>query len=214
MPHSTTSTSSIRGPQAGSSGARPRSAGAETRRGCTLTYADPTSATSSRRTSRQRSNVSRESTWTTATSPKRSTARPGAPSASPWNSRYALRSVRAASSARRRIASAIRRGLEIEQLRVAAVERQQLFVAAGLDQRALLKDQYSVGLTNRREAVRDEDGGSAVRQLAQPRKQLELGSGIQRGRRLVQDQDLRLAHERPTQRHLLPFPTAQVDPAV
>src|SRR4051812_13564192 len=62
--------------------------------------------------------------------------------------------------------------------------------------------------------MRDEDSRAAVRQLLQARKQLILRSSIECRRRLVQDQDLRFTHERATQRHLLPFATAQVHATV
>src|SRR5437660_12457934 len=102
----------------------------------------------------------------------RSTARPGMPSAVPWKSRYAFRSARCASGARRRTASAIGRGLEIEQLRVPAAELQELFVRARLDQTALLEDQDAVRLAHRRKAMRDEDRRAPMRQLAQAPEQL------------------------------------------
>src|SRR5258708_6709332 len=108
----------------------------------------------------------------TMTWSKRSMAKPGAPSASPCKSRYAVRSVRWASGARRRTASAIGRGLEIEQLRVPPAERQQLFVGARLDQAPLLENEDAVRLAHRRKPMRDEDRDAPVAQLAQPSKQL------------------------------------------
>src|SRR5260370_31178792 len=107
-------------------------------------------------------------------------AKPGIPSASPWKSLYAVRSLPPKTAARRATASAIGCGLKIEQLRVAAPQRQQLFVSTRLDQAALLEDQNPVGLAHRRKAVRDEDRRPTVRQLAQSREQPVLSLCVPR----------------------------------
>src|SRR5436309_3093994 len=78
----------------------------------------------------------------------------------------------------------------------------------------MLEDQNPVGLPNGRKAVRNEDRRPTVRQLLQAREQLVLSLGVQGGRWLVEDQDLRFAHERATQSDFLPLTTTQVDAAV
>src|SRR5438445_4247429 len=100
-------------------------------------------------------------------------ARPGKPSPAPLIRRYAV----PPSPRRRASASSIRRRLEIEQLRVAAADREQLLVRTLLDQAAVFKDQDAVGAADGREAVRDEDGRPSVGQLLQTREQLVLCLG-------------------------------------
>src|SRR5262249_30919484 len=156
----------------------------------------------SRKSGTHSSTTACESAWTTTTSSNASTDIPGTPSPAPLARRNAFVP---GGAGRRSSASAIRRCLEIEELRVSSAERHQLLVPARFDQSALLEDQDAVGLSHRREAVRDEDCRAPVRQLLQTGKQLELGPRIERGRRLVEDQNLRLAHKRSPQGHLLPF---------
>jgi hypothetical protein len=50
--------------------------------------------------------------------------------------------------------------------------------------------------------------------LAEPEEHLVLRPGIQRRRRLVQNQELRVTHVGPRQRHLLPLATREIHPAV
>ena len=60
--------------------------------------------------------------------------------------------------------------------------------------------------------MRNEDGRAAPGQGAEALEDRVFGFGVERGGRLVEDQDVSLvAHEGAGQRHLLPLPARQLD---
>src|SRR5947209_2461435 len=89
------------------------------------------------------------------------------------------------------------------EARVAALERDQLVVRATLDDLAAVEDDDLVGVSDGREAVGDRDRRAA---LGQPVERLlygALGLGVERARRLVEDQDGRVAQDRAGDRDAL-----------
>jgi hypothetical protein len=100
--------------------------------------------------------------------------------------------------------------LHLIQGSVAPAPRDELGVAARLDDLAAFEHQDLVGHAYCREAVADQQCRLAGHQLAEPREQLVLRRGIQRRGRLVQDDQGRIAHEGPGQRHLLPLASRQL----
>src|SRR3989449_1011682 len=110
--------------------------------------------------------------------------------------------------------SAVPGRLQGEQLGVQPAPRHELLVCPLVHQLAPLQYQDAVGHPHRGEAVRDEHGHAALCELGEPQEHLILRPRVQRRRGLVQDQDLRIAHVSPPQRHLLPLAARQVDAAV
>ncbi len=62
--------------------------------------------------------------------------------------------------------------------------------------------------------MRDQQRHFAARQIVEAREHLRLGHRIQRGRRLVQDQHLRVAQISPRQREFLPLAAGKIDAAL
>jgi len=62
-----------------------------------------------------------------------------------------------------------------------------------------------------REAMRDEQRHLAAGQLSKALEHLILAAGVEGRRRLVENQQLRVAQVRSRQRQLLPFPARQID---
>ena len=89
--------------------------------------------------------------------------------------------------------------------------REQLLVRADRLDRAVGEHDDAVGHAHAREAVRDQHRGLAARQLLEALEHLELGARVERRRRLVEDQHLRVAHVGARDRDLLPFAAGQVD---
>src|SRR6266702_4728663 len=82
----------------------------------------------------------------------------------------------------------VRGGLQGEKLGVAARKAHELGVGALLGQPALVEQEDAVGLPDRGEAVRDENGGAPLGERAQPGEQLVFGLGVERRGGLVQDE--------------------------
>src|SRR2546422_11779480 len=98
----------------------------------------------------------------------------------------AKRAIRAASRGRRdvqvdilgeNVLPGIGGRLQSEQARIAAVESHQLLVRSLFDQAAVLQEQDSVGAADRREAMRDVDGGAGPRQRVDAFEELVLRPG-------------------------------------
>ena len=85
----------------------------------------------------------------------------------------------------------------------AAALGDELVEGAGLDDAALVEHQDAVGVADRGEAVGDHEGGAALHDLVERRLQLALGRGVERARRLVEDQDRRVLEERAGDRQAL-----------
>ena len=59
----------------------------------------------------------------------------------------------------------------------------------------LVEHDDAVGLADRRQTVRDDEGGAALQQLTQRVLDDDLGLRVDVGRRLVQDEDARLGDD-------------------
>ena len=118
-----------------------------------------------------------------------------------------------------RSAAAVRRGLDAVELGVLAAAGHQVFVGADFDQVGAVEDDDDAGHAHGAEAVRDQDRDAAeivwrgaiavartVRRGGVALEQGVLGLGVERGGRLVEDQQQRLvAHEAARQGELLPL---------
>lgn len=81
-----------------------------------------------------------------------------------------------------------------------------------LDETAALEDEDAVALLDGAEAVGDDDGGPVLHDVVQRHLHLPLRGLVQRRGRLVQDQQLRLPHDRPRNCDSLLLPTRQLAP--
>jgi len=82
-------------------------------------------------------------------------------------------------------------------------------VGALLHDAAVLEHDDQVGTTDRRETVSDDERGPVLEQQAQRLLDLPLGADVDRGRRLVEDQDARVRQERARERDELPLAERQ-----
>src|SRR5260370_11534656 len=112
------------------------------------------------------------------------------------------------------ILARVGRGLHPEEAGITAIELHELRVRALLDEAAVLEEDDRVRAAHSREPVRDVNRGAPTRERTQPLEQVVLGLRIQRRRWFVEEQDLRVAHERSRERDLLPLATRQVHPVV
>mmetsp|Transcript_2591 Transcript_2591/g.6027 ORF Transcript_2591/g.6027 Transcript_2591/m.6027 type:complete len:289 (-) Transcript_2591:968-1834(-) len=80
---------------------------------------------------------------------------------------------------------------------VALIARHQLLMRARLYHHPVHQNNYLVSVADGAQSVRDDDGGvaTALQQSVQSRLHHSLASRVQRRRGLVQDQDLRVAHD-------------------
>ena len=76
-----------------------------------------------------------------------------------------------------------------------------------------VQDQDAVGEPREAQSVIDQDGGARLGRGHERPEDIGLGPGVDRGRRLVEDQHLRFAHERARPRHVLPLPAREVGAA-
>src|SRR3954465_12492452 len=93
--------------------------------------------------------------------------------------------------------------LRLRQLGEAAALGDELVEGAGLDDPALVEDEDAVGVADRREPVRDDEGGAPLHDLLERELELALGRGVERARRLVEDQHRRVLEQRPGDREAL-----------
>ena len=91
---------------------------------------------------------------------------------------------------------------------VAAVE--QFLVRADVVNAAALEDEDRIRIHQRGEAVRDDNQGAALRDAQQVGVDDRLAVGVERARRLVEDQDARIADQRAGDRETLPLAARQV----
>src|SRR2546421_10912130 len=109
-------------------------------------------------------------------------------------------------------ASGVALGLQGEQSGVAGSAGDQLGVASLFDDATFLEHQDAVGHAHGGKTVRNEQRGSAARELAEALEDGVLCLGIERRRRLVENQDVRLfAHECACQSQLLPLTAGELD---
>src|SRR5579884_2028171 len=87
--------------------------------------------------------------------------------------------------------------LELVELPIDAALRQQLMVRAALPQPSFMHHQNPVGALNRRKPVGHNDRRTAGDDAAESFAHAELSLRIDAGRRLVQDQKLRVVGQRP-----------------
>ncbi|MFO0671754.1 MAG: hypothetical protein U0235_19335 [Polyangiaceae bacterium] len=97
----------------------------------------------------------------------------------------------------------MRAKLRVHQPRVDAVLLEELFVRALLDELSFVHHEDAIGVDDGREAVRHDD--ARAREGLQLLLHLELGVGVERARRLVEEQDGRVIDERAREREPLPL---------
>src|SRR5207237_9973706 len=94
-------------------------------------------------------------------------------------------------------------GVARGERRVAAARQDQILVPPGLDDAAVIENDYLVGVADRREAVRDRDRRAALGQPVERLLHQPLGLGVERARRFVEDEDRRVAQDRAGDRDAL-----------
>src|SRR5918999_1485779 len=88
---------------------------------------------------------------------------------------------------------------------VAALSCEQLLVRPLLDDASLLEHDDEIGVANRREAVGDDDGGTAGQEPPQGELDLALGADVDAGRGFVENEDARVGEKRPRESDELPL---------
>ena len=81
------------------------------------------------------------------------------------------------------------------QRRVQPAVGQEFFVCAAFHNAAVAKDNDLIGVANRGDAMRDQQGGSMFHDLPEPAEDAFLRIRIDAGKRVVKDQDARVAHQ-------------------
>ena len=89
--------------------------------------------------------------------------------------------------------------------RVGAIESQQLGVGTAFDDPTLVEDQHQICLFCGAEPVGDADDCSALRQPDERRADGLFGFGVDRARRLVENEQARIGNLRSRERHQLPL---------
>src|SRR5690606_27512507 len=87
--------------------------------------------------------------------------------------------------------------------------REEILVLATLHYLALAQHQDQIRVPDRREPVRDHEDRPAGEQLLRSLLDQLLGLAVQRARRLVEDQDRRIAQHRPGDRDSLALTTRE-----
>ena len=112
---------------------------------------------------------------------------------------------------RRRLGLAPLEDLQRIQLRVdPGRPRQQLFVAPDLRDAAALQHDDGVGAPDGGQPVRDDERRAVAHQVLQRFLDQQLRFGVERRRRLVQDQDRRVLQQRARNRQALALPARQL----
>src|SRR6266550_5044063 len=96
-------------------------------------------------------------------------------------------------------------GLHTKQPRVDSLAAQELFVAADLCDAASLNDHDAVGHTHCGKPMRDQDRHFSFGELLEVLEDFIFGLGIQRCRRLVENEYFRFTHKRARERDSLPL---------
>ncbi|MBU2547873.1 MAG: alpha/beta fold hydrolase [Proteobacteria bacterium] len=99
-------------------------------------------------------------------------------------------------------------GLQLKQVGVQAVPAHQFFMGALFNDLAILEHVNAVGHADGRKPVTDEDGRTAVGQVAELFKNSVFGPGIHRTGRLIKNDYLGIAEQRSGQGHFLPLADA------
>ena len=106
-------------------------------------------------------------------------------------------------------------GLErLDQLAVGRAAVHQLLVRAVVDDGAPFEVDHVVGQRDRRRPRRDHQDGGAGERVAQVAEHDPFGLRVERGRRVVEQQQLRPADQRPGQRDALALAAAEADAAL
>src|SRR5262249_18426657 len=99
--------------------------------------------------------------------------------------------------------------LQVVQAPVQAVRGEQVAVAAVLDDPALGQHHDEMGVLHRGEPVRDHEHRAVRHQAVDRLLDQALRFGIERAGRLVEDEDGRIAQQRPRDRDALALPAAE-----
>src|SRR6185503_19444707 len=99
---------------------------------------------------------------------------------------------------------AIARRLHLKELRIEPTALDELLVRALLDDGAVLQHHDAIRHAHRRETVRDENRHPPTDELREAQEDLVLRARVERRRRFVENEQLRIAHVRARQRDLLP----------
>src|SRR5687768_12862638 len=92
--------------------------------------------------------------------------------------------------------SGVARGLHLVEARVRLLRFEEILVRPVLGDLAVLEDEDAIGHPYRRKAVRDDDRRPSGCELLEALEDRVLRLGVERRRRLVEDEDLGfLAHE-------------------
>src|SRR5205807_1717663 len=106
--------------------------------------------------------------------------------------------------------STVRFGLQIKQLGVAAMQRDQLIVRTTLNDTPVFDHENPIRQAHSAEAVADEDCRFPPGQRAKVGEDLVLGLRIKSAGRLVEHENTGIAHECSRQRNLLPLAATQL----
>src|SRR3954471_6299834 len=98
----------------------------------------------------------------------------------------------------------VRRPVAVERP-VETARRKQLVMRSLLDDAAVLQHHDQVGVADRGEPVRDDEGCPTVQEPTQGALDLPLGADVDRARRLVEDQHARVGEQRSRERDQLPL---------
>ena len=105
-------------------------------------------------------------------------------------------------------------GLRPHQPAIRTVAADQLGMAAALDDAAVIEHEDAVGADHARQPVRQDQGRAPLRQPVERLLDHRLVLGIDRGQRLVEDQDRRVAQQCPRDRQTLALSAGQIDAAL
>src|SRR3984957_14691142 len=93
---------------------------------------------------------------------------------------------------------------------IAAALAQELVVAAGFDNKTVLDDENVVGVHDRRQPVGDDDRGASLAEFGERLLHVAFGFGIERGGRLIEQDDWRILDQRARYRNALALPAGQL----
>src|SRR6266704_7122981 len=93
------------------------------------------------------------------------------------------------------VSEGARPDLNAMELPVDPVQREQLVVRASFRDGSVLEDEDIVGIADRAQAVSDRDHGASLHQALERLDDDPFGFGVERGSRLVEDEDGRVADD-------------------
>src|SRR5215467_1442568 len=104
--------------------------------------------------------------------------------------------------------------LLVVEVAVIAIQSKEFVVRAEFDDASAVKDSDAVRVANRRNAMRDEDGRAAFHHVAQVIENFVFGLCIDAGKRIIQNQDARIADEGARDRSALFLSARECDAAL